>query len=155
LGGRSAVRRRPPAANLTPGGELAGWSDADIMRALREGKRPDGSALNPFMPWKATRYMRTTRSRLWCAICGRCRPKRITRVSERVVPRADQHTLQATEQLFCYEKDQNMSFANTSPVVSNDTGLEHLKSLIAGAVIAPWDAQYDQARRTWNLSIDQ
>ncbi len=51
------MRRRPPAANLTPGGELAGWSDADIMRALREGKRPDGSALNPFMPWKATRYM--------------------------------------------------------------------------------------------------
>jgi hypothetical protein len=27
----------PPAANLTPGGELAHWSDADIVRALREG----------------------------------------------------------------------------------------------------------------------
>ncbi len=47
----------PPAANLTPGGELSGWADADIVRALREGKRPDGSALNSFMPWKFTRLM--------------------------------------------------------------------------------------------------
>jgi mono/diheme cytochrome c family protein len=47
----------PPAANLTPGGDLAHWSDADIVRALREGARPDGSVLNPFMPWKATRSM--------------------------------------------------------------------------------------------------
>ena len=27
----------PPAANLTPSGDLAHWSDADIVRALREG----------------------------------------------------------------------------------------------------------------------
>lgn len=47
----------PPAANLTPGGELRGWSDADITRALREGKRPNGSSLNTFMPWKATRLL--------------------------------------------------------------------------------------------------
>jgi mono/diheme cytochrome c family protein len=47
----------PPAANLTPGGDLARWSDADIARALREGKRPDRSALSSFMPWKFTRYM--------------------------------------------------------------------------------------------------
>src|SRR6266545_394435 len=62
----------------------------------------NGSRARTWITFIATGYMRTTRSRLWCAICGRCRPKRITRVSERVVPRADQHTLQATEQLFCY-----------------------------------------------------
>ena len=47
----------PPAANLTPGGELAGWSDADIVRALREGVRPGGAPLNPLMPWRFTRLM--------------------------------------------------------------------------------------------------
>ena len=47
----------PPAPNLTPGGELRSWPDSDIMRALREGVRPGGAAINPFMPWKATRLM--------------------------------------------------------------------------------------------------
>lgn len=47
----------PPAANLTPGGELAGWSDADIVRALRDGIRPGGAPLNPLMPWRSTRLM--------------------------------------------------------------------------------------------------
>lgn len=42
----------PPAANLTPhaSGRLASWSEADFIRALRESKRPDGSALSPIMP---------------------------------------------------------------------------------------------------------
>ena len=40
----------PPAANLTPAG-LGQWREADFFRAIREGKRPDGSALDPFMPW--------------------------------------------------------------------------------------------------------
>lgn len=47
----------PPAPNLTPGGELAHWSDAEITRALREGIRPGGATLNPFMPWKETRML--------------------------------------------------------------------------------------------------
>lgn len=43
----------PPAANLTPHADgLAGWTEADFVRAIREGRRPDGSALHPFMPWK-------------------------------------------------------------------------------------------------------
>jgi mono/diheme cytochrome c family protein len=42
----------PPGANLTSGGPLATWSEADFIRALREGKRPDGSAIDPFMPWQ-------------------------------------------------------------------------------------------------------
>lgn len=42
----------PDSQNLTPAG-LAGWSGADFRRALREGKRPDGSAIDPFMPWQS------------------------------------------------------------------------------------------------------
>jgi mono/diheme cytochrome c family protein len=43
----------PPAANLTPDSTgLGAWSEADFIRALREGVRPDGSAINPSMPWK-------------------------------------------------------------------------------------------------------
>ena len=42
----------PDSKNLTPAA-LGQWSAADFHRALREGKRPDGSAINPFMPWKA------------------------------------------------------------------------------------------------------
>jgi mono/diheme cytochrome c family protein len=42
----------PPARNLTPhpSGELARWTQADFFRAIREGKRPDGSVVDPVMP---------------------------------------------------------------------------------------------------------
>ena len=42
----------PNSRNLTPTG-LGSWTAADFRRALREGKRPDGSAIDPFMPWRA------------------------------------------------------------------------------------------------------
>lgn len=42
----------PDARNLTPTA-LGNWTAADFRRALREGKRPDGSAIDPFMPWQA------------------------------------------------------------------------------------------------------
>ena len=42
----------PASQNLTPAA-LGDWKDADFRRALREGKRPDGSDINPFMPWQA------------------------------------------------------------------------------------------------------
>ena len=42
----------PDSRNLTPTG-LGTWTAADFRRALREGKRPDGSAIDPFMPWQA------------------------------------------------------------------------------------------------------
>jgi mono/diheme cytochrome c family protein len=43
----------PP--NLTPDREtgLGGWSEADIIRAVRTGVRPDGRVLAPVMPWHA------------------------------------------------------------------------------------------------------
>lgn len=42
----------PEARNLTPdpSGDLAKWSEKDFFRALREGKRPDGSELSTVMP---------------------------------------------------------------------------------------------------------
>jgi len=40
----------PPAANISPTG-IGKWSEADFFKALRQGHRPDGSAINPFMPW--------------------------------------------------------------------------------------------------------
>jgi mono/diheme cytochrome c family protein len=43
----------PVVANLTPHETgLAAWSEADFLRAFREGRRPDGSAISEFMPWK-------------------------------------------------------------------------------------------------------
>lgn len=41
----------PPASNLTPEG-IGRWTEADFARALREGKRPDGSSIDEFMPWR-------------------------------------------------------------------------------------------------------
>lgn len=43
----------PP--NLTPDREtgLGSWSEADIIKAVRAGVRPDGRMLAPAMPWHA------------------------------------------------------------------------------------------------------
>ncbi|MFC3613976.1 c-type cytochrome [Lutimaribacter marinistellae] len=38
------------APNITPGGRVADWSDAELARAIREGIRPDGSVIGPPMP---------------------------------------------------------------------------------------------------------
>lgn len=38
------------APNITPGGPVSGWSDAELARAIREGIRPDGSVIGPPMP---------------------------------------------------------------------------------------------------------
>jgi mono/diheme cytochrome c family protein len=39
----------PPAANLTRGGGIGEWTFAQFSTALRDGKRPDGTALRPPM----------------------------------------------------------------------------------------------------------
>jgi mono/diheme cytochrome c family protein len=39
------------APNLTAAGEIAGWSDVELARAIREGLRPDGSLIGPPMPF--------------------------------------------------------------------------------------------------------
>src|SRR5574341_1772722 len=40
------------ALNLTPGGEMRGWSEADFITALRTGVTPSGHHLIDVMPWK-------------------------------------------------------------------------------------------------------
>lgn len=46
----------PGARDLTPTG-LGRWTLADFTRALREGRRPDGTGLAEAMPWKYTARM--------------------------------------------------------------------------------------------------
>lgn len=42
----------PPAANLTPGGDLAHWSEQAFIETLRKGVTPEDKQLNPqYMPW--------------------------------------------------------------------------------------------------------
>ncbi len=49
------------AANLTSHETgLRDWTEADFLRAMREGKRPDGRELDPFMPWRAMGQMDET-----------------------------------------------------------------------------------------------
>lgn len=38
------------APNITPGGDVANWSDDELARAIREGVLPDGSVIGPPMP---------------------------------------------------------------------------------------------------------
>ena len=61
-GGVSPVPGMPPSANLTPDAAsgIGAWSEADFIRAMREGVRPDGSAIDPAMPWKNLGKMNDT-----------------------------------------------------------------------------------------------
>ncbi|MCA0433695.1 MAG: c-type cytochrome [Proteobacteria bacterium] len=46
----------PP--NLTPDKTgLAGWSEAELVAAIRKGVRPDGRILAPVMPWPSFLYL--------------------------------------------------------------------------------------------------
>lgn len=47
------------APNITPDKEtgIGAWSDAQIITAIREGKRPDGSLIGPPMPFELYRHM--------------------------------------------------------------------------------------------------
>lgn len=47
----------PVSADLRPGGPTARWTEADFATVLRTGKRPDGSDLNPIMPWRLAGQM--------------------------------------------------------------------------------------------------
>ena len=46
-----APRGTPQASNLTPSG-IGNWTEADFLRAMRTGRRPDGSAIDSSMPWQ-------------------------------------------------------------------------------------------------------
>jgi len=51
LGGGTVPGSTVRASNLTLGG-LGSWSEADFVRAMRTGRRPDGSQLDDTMPWQ-------------------------------------------------------------------------------------------------------
>lgn len=51
----------PAAANITPDpAGLGRWTKVDFYTAMREGKRPDGSAIDPFMPWATFKHLTDT-----------------------------------------------------------------------------------------------
>jgi mono/diheme cytochrome c family protein len=51
-GGKPGDPDSPLGPNLTPGGDLANWSQADFLQTMRTGSNPDGDPLDPgFMPW--------------------------------------------------------------------------------------------------------
>ena len=53
-GAQPALPGSPIAPNLTPGGGLVAWSEADFIQAMRSGVTPSGHQLDPeFMPWKS------------------------------------------------------------------------------------------------------
>jgi len=41
----------PPATDISPTGVITGWTEADFINAMRFGRRPDGTTINPVMPW--------------------------------------------------------------------------------------------------------
>ena len=48
------------APNITPAGRVAGWSDMELARAIREGSRPEGSVIGPPMPFLLYRGLSDT-----------------------------------------------------------------------------------------------
>jgi hypothetical protein len=53
-GAQPAIQGSPIAPNLTPGGGLAGWNEAEFIQAMHSGETPSGRQLDPeYMPWKS------------------------------------------------------------------------------------------------------
>ena len=60
----------PLPPNITRGG-IGGWSEADWVRAMRTGVRPDGTTLTDFMPWRAMSQMSDDELRaMWLHLRG-------------------------------------------------------------------------------------
>jgi mono/diheme cytochrome c family protein len=52
-GGKSADPTSKAAPNLTPGGDLIKWQEADFLKTIRTGVKPNGKKLDPKqMPWE-------------------------------------------------------------------------------------------------------
>ena len=43
----------PPATNIRQSGVVNGWTEADFIKTMRTGIRPNGVPIHPFMPYKA------------------------------------------------------------------------------------------------------
>ncbi len=57
----------PIPANITPDATgIVQYTKEDFYRVFREGKKRDGTAVNPFMPWQAMgRFSDTELDALW------------------------------------------------------------------------------------------
>jgi cytochrome c553 len=58
----------PKPANITPDATsgIGNWSKDDFYRVFREGKKPDGSPIDPFMPWQSLgKFSDTELDALW------------------------------------------------------------------------------------------
>lgn len=55
----------PHSRNLTPAGDLARWSEADFLKTMRTGTRPDGRQLSPVMPLAFGQMTDTELQALW------------------------------------------------------------------------------------------
>jgi cytochrome c553 len=63
-GGIVVIPGKPMSANLTPHANgLAKWSEADFLRLMHTGRRPDGTAVDPLMPWAVYSNMDETELR--------------------------------------------------------------------------------------------
>ncbi len=63
----------PPAGNLTPDPVtgLGAWTEGEFVRAMREGTRPDGSAIDTAMPWEAfSRFTDGELAAVWLFLRG-------------------------------------------------------------------------------------
>lgn len=60
----------PPAANLTPAGDLKGWRESDFRRALRTGRRPDGTEISEVMPRVFAQMTDRELTALWMFLRG-------------------------------------------------------------------------------------
>jgi mono/diheme cytochrome c family protein len=57
LAGGQVSPSSPFGPNLTPGGELGGWTLEDFTNVLRTGVHPSGRAIDTYMPWEFFRTM--------------------------------------------------------------------------------------------------
>ncbi|MCA9968971.1 MAG: c-type cytochrome, partial [Anaerolineales bacterium] len=62
----------PPGPNLTPGGDLGSWTEADFITALRSGMTPDGRQLDgELMPWPSFATMSDVELQaIWAHLSG-------------------------------------------------------------------------------------
>jgi mono/diheme cytochrome c family protein len=59
-GGKDPDPAAPPAPNITPGGDVQNWSEADFFTAMQTGITPSGRELSEFMPWQSLAQMNDT-----------------------------------------------------------------------------------------------
>jgi|SoiMethySBSTD1v2_1073268.scaffolds.fasta_scaffold07026_2 mono/diheme cytochrome c family protein len=60
----------PPAADISPA-SMAKWEYEQFVRLVREGKRRDGTDVNPIMPWRSLRHLTDEEVKaMWLALRG-------------------------------------------------------------------------------------